>query len=387
MPGSFSIGRLAGIDIRINVSWIIILLLLTVSLAISWFPRAYPGYTSGIYFLLGLIAAILLFVSVLLHEMAHSLVARARGLPVRDITLFIFGGVSSIEREPRSPGADFLIAIVGPLTSIIIGAICYGLWAFVTNEGNSPLAAILLYLGAANLLLGLFNLIPGFPLDGGRILRAIVWKFTGDINRATNIAAAIGQVIAFSLIIWGIFLFFTGNGFGGLWIAFIGWFMLSAAQGARMQSTYEDTFRNTTVEQVMSRNVILIPANISLQRLIDDYILPQGLRSVLITQGDQFAGLITLSDIRQVPRDQWATTPVGFVMKSVSQLHVASPKQSLRDVVTLLNDRDINQLPVVENGRLLGILSRDAVIRALEVRRSLGIRQRSEPDQRQAASS
>ncbi|GHO62217.1 peptidase M50 [Ktedonobacter sp. SOSP1-52] len=387
MPGSFRIATIAGIDIHINLSWIIILLLLTISLSTGLFPRSFPGFTSSTYFLLGLVSALLLFVSVLLHELAHSFVARARGLPVKNITLFIFGGVSNIEREPRSAGADFQVAIVGPLASLLISGICYALWALLTRGADNPIAAILLYLGAANLLLGLFNLIPGYPLDGGRILRAIVWKFTGNINRATNIAAAIGQVVAISFIIWGIFLFFSGNSFGGIWIAFIGWFMLSASQAARAQSTFEDTFHNITVQDVMSHNIILIPANISLQRLIDEYILPQGLRSALITQGEQFAGLITLSDIRHIPREQWATTPVGFVMKPVSQLHVVAPGQNLRDVITLLNDRDINQLPVVENGRLLGILSRDAVLRALEVRRRLGIKQDTEHDQSQATSS
>ncbi|GHO48220.1 site-2 protease family protein [Ktedonospora formicarum] len=385
MPGSFRVFTLAGIDIRINLSWIIILLLLTVSLAAGWFPRAFPGYSSGTYFLLGLISSILLFASVLLHELAHSLMARARGIPVKDITLFIFGGVSNIEREPRSPGADFMIAVVGPLMSFVIGGICYALWYLITHQANNPLAAILLYLGATNLLLGIFNLIPGYPLDGGRILRAIIWRFTGNINRATSIAATVGQIVAFSFILWGIFLFFSGNGFGGIWIAFIGWFMLSAAQGARYQSTYEETFSHTTVEQVMSRNIILIPANISLQKLIDDYILPQGLRSAMITQGEQFAGLITLSDIRHIPREKWATTPVGFVMKPVSQLQVVTPNQSLRDVVTLLTSHNINQLPVVENGHLLGILSRDTVLRALEVRRSLGLNRPPEPDQTQRA--
>lgn len=387
MPGSFRIATILGIDIHINISWIIILLLLTVSLATGWFPQASPGYTGSTYFLLGLIAALLLFVSVLLHELAHSLVARARGLPVKNITLFIFGGISNVGREPSSAGVDFQVAIVGPLTSLLIGGICYVLWAFLTRTASTPIAAILLYLAVTNLLLGLFNLIPGYPLDGGRILRSLVWKFTGNVNRATTIAAVTGQAIAIGLIMWGIFLFFTGHGFGGIWIAFLGWFMLTAAQSARFQSTFEDTFRNITVEQVMNRHVLLIPANISLQRLIDEYILPLGLRSALITQGDRFAGMITLSDISRVPREQWGTTLVAFVMKPVSQLHVASPRQNLRDIVTLLNDRDINQLPVVENDRLLGILSRDAIIRAIEVRHRLGISQGSELDQHQIASS
>src|SRR6266566_3987166 len=179
MPGSFRIGKIAGIDIDIHVSWIIILVLLTVSLATGWFPQLYPGWSSATYWVVSLISALLLFVSVLLHELAHSLVARRRGLTVKNITLFIFGGVSNIEQEPKSPGVEFQMAVVGPLTSLLIGAICY-LLLLPLRGTRSPLEGILFYLAVTNILLGVFNLIPGLPLDGGRVLRSIVWKITGS---------------------------------------------------------------------------------------------------------------------------------------------------------------------------------------------------------------
>jgi Zn-dependent protease/predicted transcriptional regulator len=373
MPGSFRIGSIAGIDIYVHISWLIILVFLTVSLSTGWFPALSPGFPTATYLLLGFIAAILLFVSVLLHELAHSLVARARGLPVKNIILFIFGGVSNIEQEPHSPGTEFFMAFVGPLVSLIIGAICFGLLTFVRGT-HSPTEDLLTYLASANILLGIFNLLPGFPLDGGRVLRSIIWKITGNAYRATQVATVVGQIIAYLFIFAGIWLFFfSRDPFDGIWLGFIGWFLLSSAQSARAQATLETTFRDVTVEQVMNSQPMTVPANISLQKLVDEYFLPQGLRSALVLQGDQLAGLITLSDIRHVAREEWPQTPVGFAMIPVDSLHTVLPHQKLTDVLPLMTGKDVNQLPVVQAGKLVGVLTRDAVIRSLQVRQGLGL--------------
>jgi Zn-dependent protease len=374
MPGSLRIGRIAGIDIYINISWLIILVLLTYSLAIDWFPATYPDQSSSVYLALGLIAAILLFVSVLLHELSHSLVARVRGLPVKSIILFIFGGVSNIEQEPKSAGVEFQMAFVGPLASLLIGAISYGLFRLLGAAGG-PLTAILMYLAIANTMLGVFNLIPGFPLDGGRVLRSIVWKITGSASRATRVATTVGQAIAFLFILIGIWFFFSGSALSGIWLGFIGWFLLSSAQATRMQTTIDETFRGVTVGQMMKTDPMTVAANISLQKLVDDYFLPQGLRSAFVAQGDQLAGLITLSDIRHTPREKWSQTPVGFVMVPLQRMQVASPQQSLKDVLPLMIRGDVNQLPVIDDGRLVGVLSRDVVMSSLEVRQRLGMEQ------------
>ena len=371
MPGSIRLGKIAGIEIDINYSWIIILVLITWSLA-TQFMVIYPGWGTVTYWIVGLIAAILLFVSVLLHELAHSLVARSRDLPVKSITLFIFGGVSNIEREPQSPGTEFWMAIVGPITSIVIGIIAFLLYLPV-GLTRSPVAAILNYLAIANILLGVFNLIPGFPLDGGRVLRSIVWKITGNLRRATRIAAGVGQFVAFLFILVGIWIFFGGNIIGGIWIGFIGWFLLNAARTADSQIMLESIFKGVTVREVMNPNPVTVPANISLQRLVDEYFLPQGLRSALVVQGDQLAGLITLSDIRHISRDQWAQTPVGMTMIPLERLHAISPTQNLNDVLPIMTSNDVNQLPVVQDGRVIGVLSRDAIMRFIEVRRGLGL--------------
>lgn len=371
MPGSIRLGKIAGIEITINYTWIIIVVLITWSLATA-FMAIYPAWGTATYWIVGFIAAILLFVSVLLHELAHSLVARSQGLPVRSITLFIFGGVSNIEREPQSAGVEFWMAIVGPITSIVIGVIAFLLYLPLART-NSPLEAILNYLAIANILLGIFNLIPGFPLDGGRVLRSIIWKITGNLRRATRIASVIGEIVAVIFILIGVWVFFAGNFFSGIWLGFIGWFLLNAARTANAQVMLESMFKGVTVDQVMNRNPVTVPANISLQRLVDEDFLPQGLRSALVVQGEQFAGLITLNDIRRVPRDQWAQTPVGMAMIPVNRLHSVSPTQNLNDVLSLMANQDVNQLPVVQDGRVVGILSRDAIIRYIEVRRGLGV--------------
>jgi len=372
MPGSFRIGKIAGIDIDINVSWIIILVLLTVSLAIGWFPRLYPGWSTATYWLIAFLSSLLLFVSVLLHELAHSLVARRRGLPVKSITLFIFGGVSNIEREPTSPGIEFQMAVVGPLTSLLIGVICF-LLQLPLQGSNSPLEGILFYLAVTNILLGVFNLIPGFPLDGGRVLRSIVWRLTGNMRQATRVASLTGQVIAYLFILLGIWLFFAGSILDGLWLGFIGWFLLSAAQSANAQVMLTSVLRGVTVGEVMNPKPTTVPANISLQHLVDAYFLPGGLRYALVMQADHLVGLMTLSDIRHIPREQWGQVPVSNAMIPLSRLHVVTPQQSLSDVLPLMAGRDVNQLPVVQNGALVGIVSRDAIVQYLEVRRGLGV--------------
>ena len=372
MPGSFRIFSIAGIDINIHISWLIILVFLTFSLATGWFPITYPGSSTVTYYLLGLIASILLFVSVLLHELAHSFVARSRGLQVKSIVLFIFGGVSNIEQEPQTPGVEFSMAFIGPLVSLLIGVVCYGLLLLVRGT-HSLIVPILSYLALMNIILGIFNLIPGFPLDGGRVLRSIIWKATGNFQTATNITTFVGQAFAYLIILWGILLFFAGNAFNGLIIIFTGWFLLTSAQSARSQSMLDTAFRGVTVNQIMDTNVLTVPANISLQKLVDEYFLPRGLRSAFVMQGDQLAGLITLSDIRHVPRDQWPQTPVGFAMIPLERLHTITPQQNVKDVLPLMTGQDVNQLAVVQDGRLVGVLTREGILRSLEIRRNLGV--------------
>jgi len=372
MPGSLRLGKIAGIEISIHVSWLIIVVLLTWSLATGWFPALYPGWSTFAYWAVALLATLLLFASVLAHELAHSLVARWRGLPVNSITLFIFGGVSNIEQEPKSPGVEFQMSIVGPLTSLLIGGLSF-LLLLAMQGGTSPLAAILGYLGLANILLGLFNLVPAFPLDGGRVLRSIVWKLSGSLRTATRAATFAGQGIAYLMILAGFWLIFGGDILDGIWLGLIGWFLLSGAQSANSQAMLETMLKGVKVGKVMNTSPVTVPANISLQKLVDEFLLPHGWRSAFVVQVDRLAGLITLGDIRHVPRDEWGQTLVGLAMIPLEKLHVVAPQQSLNEVLPLMVGQDVNQVPVVEDGRLVGVLSREDIMRFLEIKRGLGL--------------
>ncbi|MFL5657629.1 MAG: CBS domain-containing protein, partial [Ktedonobacteraceae bacterium] len=236
---------------------------------------------------------------------------------------------------------------------------------------NSPTEAVLDYLAASNFLLGVFNLIPGFPLDGGRVLHSITWKITGNIQKSTRIASYAGQAMAFVFILLGIAAFFTGNFFNGLWSIFIGWFLLNAAQTANMQILLQNTLQGVSVDKVMNPRPVAVPANISLQKLVNEYFVPQGLQAAPVVRGEYLAGLITLTDIARVERERWAYTPVGHVMRLLEQVYVTTPEQPLHDLLEVMVTRGINQIPVVQDGRLVGLLSRESILRYLQVRQSL----------------
>ncbi len=227
------------------------------------------------------------------------------------------------------------------------------------------------YLAASNFLLGVFNLIPGLPLDGGRVLRSIAWKITGNIQKSTRIASYAGQAIAFVFILLGIAAFFTGNFFNGLWSIFIGWFLLNAAQTANTQILLQNTLQGVPVDKVMNPRPVAVPANISLQKLVDEYFVPQGLQAAPVVQGEYLAGLITLTDIARVGRERWAYTPVGHVMRLLEQVYITTPEQPLHDLLEVMVTRGINQIPVVQDGRLVGLLSRESILCYLQVRESL----------------
>ena len=370
MPDSLRLGKIAGIDIYAHLSWFIILVLLTWSLASGWFAQLFPGWATTTYWIVAFISALLLFGCVLVHELAHALVAQASGLTVRNITLFIFGGVAHVEEDMKRPGVEFRVAIAGPIASFLLAGVAFLLVLPLRGSGASAEAA-LDYLAVANFLLGAFNLLPGFPLDGGRVLRSIIWKVTGNFKKSTHIASSVGQAFAYVFILLGIIGFFTGNFFNGLWVVFIGWFLLSAAQTASTQVELQSALQGVSVGQVMDPRPFAVPANISVQKLVDQYFLPLGLHSAPVTQGEYLAGLITLSDIARVARERWSYTPIGHVMRGLQQVYVATSKQPLQEVFQMMDAQSINQVPVVEDGRLVGLLSREAIIRYLQVRQSL----------------
>ncbi|HUV72059.1 MAG TPA: site-2 protease family protein [Clostridia bacterium] len=388
MPGGFRIGRIFGIEIDINWSWIFIFLLVTFDLAVGVFPALHPEWSPLLNWGLGIAASLLFFSSVLAHEIAHSLVARSRGLPVDRIVLFIFGGVSNIEREPASAGTEFLMAIVGPLTSIVLGvfflflgvASAGGFQAILLAPGEilaglSPLSTLLLWLGPINILLGLFNLLPGFPLDGGRVFRSIIWAITNDLKRATRYASWVGQGFGWLFVAIGIAMvfgiavpFFGASLIGGFWLIFIGWFLASIASQGYEQVVIEDVLKDVSVSQIMRTRYPSVSPQISVNQLVNEHIMGTEERTFPVMEGKQLLGIVSLDDVRKVTRDRWQEVKVEEIMTSRDELKVVGPKDGAVEALRIIAAEDINQLPVVEDSRLIGIISRRDIILWLQLR-------------------
>ncbi len=378
MRTSLHLGTIYGIRIEVHFSWLIVFVLLIFSLATGWFPATAPRQSVALYWLTATAAVILLFASVLAHELSHSLVARSRGLPVKSITLFIFGGVSNIEREPQSPGVEFQMAFVGPLTSLLIGAISLVIALSLGGIVAVPklLTALFAYVSIVNLLLGVFNLIPGFPMDGGRVLRALIWKASGSLTKATRWAANVGQAIAYLMIMGGVWLFFAGDVLNGLWIGFIGLFLLQAAQAESAQVRLEASVAGATVGDVMTAVPVIVTPNLPVQQFVDEYLLRTGQRAAPVVEdleGRRLIGIITLRDVRQLAREHWSTTPIGLIMTPLAQLKTVQATQSLSDALPLIAEAGVNQLPVVSDGRLVGLLGLEAIVERVAMREALGM--------------
>ncbi len=387
MRGGVRIGRIIGIDIYIDWSWLFIFLLVIWELAGDVFPSLHPGWSPLLTWGTALVASLLFFGSVLAHELVHSAVARARGIPVRNIILFLFGGVSNIQREPASPGAEFQMAIVGPLASLAIGVLSLVLGNFLavnldrlvgnapaTLAGLDPLATLLLWLGPVNLLLGAFNLIPGFPLDGGRVLRSILWAMNNDLELATEWASWIGQGIAWLLVLagismmFGVALPFFGSGIlSGLWLAFIGLFLNNAAVESYRQIVVQDLLGRVTVARLMSSPVPTVAPNIPVSSLVHDHIMGTDARAFPVIDNGRLVGLVCIHDIRKVPRARWETTEVGEIMTAANQLTIARPDELASDAFDDLARCEVNQLPVLQHGRVVGMLRRSDIVRWLEL--------------------
>lgn len=351
------IGRIFGISIDLDYSWFLIVALLAWMLAVGYFPAAYRGWSQGEYWALGIAAAVLLFACVLIHELAHSLMALHYGIPVPRITLFLFGGVSQIAKEPPAPAVEFWIAIVGPLTSLGLAAGC---WALASVLSPSPALALAHYLAWINLILALFNLVPGFPLDGGRVLRAIIWRVTHSYHRATTIAAMTGRFFGFLLIFWGVWQVLAGRVGNGLWIAIIGWFLESAASSQLQQETLRTLLEGHHVAEAMQRDFVQAPGEESLQELVEHELAHA--RYAVVTRFGAPAGLITLSALREVPRQEWPVTPAARIMIPLQKLHTTQPGAILWSALEKMGRDGVNQLPVLDGNGVVGVLSREDIV-------------------------
>lgn len=392
MNKGLRIGRIFGIDIRVDWSWLLVFVLVTWNLS-ALFARTHPDWDSWLATGIALIASILFFASVLVHELAHSLVAKARGLPVRNIKLFLFGGVSNIEREPPSPGAEFLVALVGPLTSIVLGMLLVLIGGFTTPVGEaisdpeqavaqlSPLTTLLMWLGSINIFLGLFNLIPGFPLDGGRILRSVLWAVSDDLRRATRWASWIGQGIAWLMILVGIAMvfgvqmpFLGSSVSGGLWLAFIGWFLNSSATVSYRQVVIQDILEDVPVTRMMRSNPPTVSPTMTVDELVDDGVMGTDDHAFPVLAEGRLAGLVTLEDVRTVPRTSWDNTIVRQIMTPADQLVSVTADEDAAEALNRLQTRDVRQLPVMRNGSLAGLLRRLDLVKWLQMHSESGLK-------------
>ena len=364
MSHSVRIGRVWNIPIGFHRSWVIIFALVTLSLAIGYMPAAYPDFAMPQYWLLAFITSILFFVSVLVHELAHAWMALRFDMPVRQITLLLFGGVAELEKEPPSAKAEFWVAVAGPVASFMLAALFFGISTFGSEVMG--LATVATYLFQVNVALAVFNLLPGFPLDGGRILRAALWHFT-NYRTGTVAAASMGQIFAYGLMGIGAIQLFTGDIFNGLWLALIGLFLNSSASSHRKQVATQSALEDAAVAHVMERQWHEVKGNMPVSTLLEEKVAVGGPSFYFVRRPNMFGspnphGLITLSDISALRREQWGFTPVERLMTNWNQLSTTDPSDSLNDALSKMESQGVSQLPVVEDGAMVGVLSRSGVM-------------------------
>jgi len=374
MGGAFNLGKIFGIQFRLHYTWFVIFLLITVSLSWQYFPFVYPDWNTLTYWVIGILTSILFFTSVVAHELAHSLVGRANGIPVKSITLFIFGGIAHMAREAARHGAELKMAAAGPISSLVIGGLFFLLHLLIQGI-NEPVAAMAFWLARINVVLAVFNLIPGFPLDGGRVLRALLWRFSGDYKRSTRIAVRVGRGVAYLFILGGLLIIFLvpQQWFSGLWLAFIGWFLDTTASASYRQAQWQGALQGLTASEMMTSDCPVVPSNITISRLVQEYIFTSGHRCFLVTDEGELKGILTLRNIQSVAQSNWEVTPVGNVMTPVEKLRIAHPDQDVLSVLGQMDEANINQMPVVSEGRIVGLITRDNLIRLFHTRSKLGI--------------
>src|SRR5215213_1999190 len=370
---TWRVGRIAGIEVRIDSSWAVIALLITYSMYLRT-SVLYPELSGGGAVGLASLSAVLFFGSVLVHELAHALVAQARGIRVQDITLFLFGGATRAKVDSRGPGDEFLIALVGPLTSGLLA----GLFGIVAGLGSDllsrPLAGTFGYLAWTNLLLAAFNLVPGFPLDGGRLLRSAIWKTTGSLARATQIASVAGQGVGWLLVAAGVAWLLAGDLAGGIWFAFIGWFLVQAARSSYQQLQLRQLLGGVEAEDVMAADLVRIPPQLSLQEAVDDYFMRYDHSGFPVQEGGRTIGLLTLRALRRVPRTQWPTHRVRDHMVPLGDQVVVAPDARMDGVVGKLQNGQANRVLVAHDDEVVGIITPSDLTRWLRRWRTLDSR-------------
>jgi Zn-dependent protease len=370
--GGITLFRVAGIRISLDISWFIIFALVLLALSVGYFPRNFPGQEPQTYWIAGFIATLLFFASVLFHELSHSLVAIRSGLEIPEITLFIFGGVSRLSQEPKDPVTELKIALVGPISSFVLAAFFWLLKTVFRGLEPTLLVAVLGYLAWINLALGVFNLIPGFPLDGGRVFRALWWWKTGSLTRATKIASDIGKGFAVALMILGGLQIFAGALLSGLWLVFIGMFLRGMSVQGYEEVVIRKALEGVRVDEIMVKDVVSAPPDLTVAALVHDYILKYAFRGFPVVENGRVLGVVSIAAVQEVPPEEQTSTPVQRIMTPLSDAMLISAKASLADALLKMSREGEERLLVASQGRLQGMVTKTGLLRFVQIKQILG---------------
>ena len=374
MLRSIRLGHILGISLEVDYTWFIVFALVAAALATGYFPAALPAERFPIVLLLAVVTALALFASVVAHELAHSYVARLNGVNITSITLFVFGGVARMTDEPPSPGAELRIAAAGPAMSIFLAAAFGSVYVWgQALQWPQELQTAFKLLAGMNIMLAIFNLLPGFPLDGGRLLRALLWKKTGSLGQATRVASGAGQLLGYALIVWGALDILGGSLVGGIWLIFIGWFVIQAAVASYRQVQARQMLSGIPVRSLMTTDVVTVPAHITLKELVENYFLAHGYTAYPVLDGENLVGCVSLDKVRAIEREKWPTLIVGDIVPPLSDRHVVSPETDGWDAVAKMAREGQPRLLVTEGDRLVGMLSQTNVMRLIRARLELGV--------------
>jgi Zn-dependent protease len=366
----FNLFKLMGFQVRIDLSWIFIAVLIAWSLSTGFFPFYYEGLETGTYWVMGIVGAMGLFLSIIVHEFSHSLVARRYGMPMKGITLFIFGGMAEMSDEPPRPKAEFMMAAVGPVSSVVIAAVFYVVYTAGTGGAiPEPVNGVIGYLAFINAVLAAFNTLPAFPLDGGRVLRSILWGVKGDLRWATRISSFIGSAFGVLLIVLGIFSFFTGNFIGGMWWFLIGMFLNSAARMSYQQLLTRQALQGESVSRFMTRDPVAVSPSTTLDSLVNDYVYRYQFKMFpVVSDSDRIEGCITTKELKDVPREEWKIKRVGDVLKPCPLDNTVSAESDAMDALSIMNRTGSSRLLVLEGDRLAGVVAMKDMLKFLSLK-------------------
>jgi len=363
--------ELFGFEVKIDWSWIIIAVLITWSLSTGYFPFAGPGYSTGTYWAMGIVGALGLFFSVIVHELTHSIVARSRGMPMKGITLFIFGGVAEMGDEPPDAKTEFMMAIVGPLSSIVLGLVFYGISKAGAGFWPPPVTAVLWYLALINWILAAFNLLPAFPLDGGRVLRSILWGAKGSLKWATRVSSSIGMLFGFLLIGFGLWRMFYGNFFGGMWMILIGMFLESAARTSYQQLIAREALKGEPVRRFMNSSPVTVAPSVSVDHFVEDYVYRHHYKMFPVVSAGDLVGCVSVNEVKEIPREEWKYKTVGELSTRCSTDNTIPPEADAARALSVMSRTGKSRLMVVDRGQLLGIIALKDMLHFISQRMAL----------------